>query len=100
MDPKEKRSFEEGFTRFVRAQADCTVLDDSPRPVGKECADYALFRGQVVAELKCLDDDLQSRIQELTDEECRRRGIVFYGELLFDQRNRARNMICIRTMLT
>ena len=81
-------NFEQIFKEFIKQLPDCEVLEDvfdkhHLRQFSN--ADYFLKNREIVAELKCLEQDSVPKLQELVDELLETRGKIFYGKMAFDK---------------
>jgi len=81
-------NFEQIFKRFINQARDCEVLEDVfdkhyLRQFSN--ADYFLKGREIVAELKCLEQDSMPKLQEFVDELKETRGKIFYGKMAFDK---------------
>ncbi len=81
-------NFEQIFKRFINQLPDCKVLEDvfDKHHLRKfSNADYFLKNREIVAELKCLEQNSMPKLQEFVDELKKTRGKIFFGEMAFDK---------------
>lgn len=81
-------NFEQIFKRFINQLPGCEVLEnvfDKHHLRQFSNADYFLKNKEIIAELKCLEQDSMPKLQEFVDELMETRGKIFYGEMAFDK---------------
>ncbi|MFH0918384.1 MAG: hypothetical protein V1830_04555 [Candidatus Omnitrophota bacterium] len=81
-------NFEQIFKGFINQVPGCEVLEDvfdKHRLRQFSNADYFLKNREIVAELKCLEQDSMPKLQEFVDELKETRGKIFFGEMAFDK---------------
>ena len=75
--------FEMRFRQFILGRPDCKILDDGAANLNGEIADFLLDDNRIVAELKCLDEDMIEKLQNLATEIIEGRNLEFYGKFPF-----------------
>ena len=75
--------FEKRFRQFISSRSECKILDDGKSNVNGEIADFLLDAKRIIAELKCLDEDMIEKLQTLATEIIDGRNLEFYGEFPF-----------------
>lgn len=81
-------NFEQIFKGFISQLPGCEVLEDvfdKHRLRRFSNADYLLKNREIVAELKCLEQDSMPKLQEFVNELIETRGKIFNGEMAFDK---------------
>jgi hypothetical protein len=81
-------NFEQIFKGFINQLPGCEVLEDvfdKHRLRQFSNADYFLKNREIVAELKCLEQDSMPKLQGFVNELMETRGKIFYGEMAFDK---------------
>lgn len=78
-------SFEERLRNFIRSCPDCEILDDGTTNVEGEVADFLLNHRNVVAELKCLEEDTLAKLQQFATELIESRNLDVYGQVPFER---------------
>ncbi len=81
-------NFEQIFKGFINRLPGCEVLEDvfdkhHLRQFSN--ADYFLKNREIVAELKCLEQDSMPKFHQFVNELMKTRGKIFYGEMAFDK---------------
>ena len=81
-------NFEQIFKGFINQLPGCEVLGDvfnKHRLRQFRNTDYFLKNREIMAELKCLEQDSMPKLQEFVNELMETRGKIFYGEMAFDK---------------
>jgi dTDP-4-dehydrorhamnose reductase len=75
--------FEKRFRQFISGRTGCKILDDGAAVLNGEIADFLLDDGRIIAELKCLDEDMIEKLQQLATEIIEGRNLPIYGKFPF-----------------
>lgn len=77
--------FETKLRGFIRTCPDCKILDDGSKNPKGGVADFLLNNDKVVAELKCLEENMLAKLQEFATELINSRNLNMFGQVPFDK---------------
>ncbi|MCI0484850.1 MAG: hypothetical protein L0Y78_09750 [candidate division NC10 bacterium] len=81
-----RRMTEKDFSRFVDSLPECERIprDRGKHREGRQQADYFFRHKGIIAELKCFDEDMTSKLQLLADMLMKQRNLVLLGSMSFN----------------